>query len=214
MSSINSECHPVHLTLPSYHSSISIQPYYDAAQAIARNGQWHPDIATSHFDVHESELAYFLEGEFPGIADKSEITLEQVGPQTLMIKTKLAKFDVGSEWGLPMPPRCHQAKIGTKYENPETDLTHWVVADQAVPCDPEDQPGRVLVYDDNQEDFQAGIVRDMVSERCVGNLQRSFTFLTPVDFDSLNAKFAHGLLKIKLMKNRRALNESRIFSID
>src|SRR5438874_2687001 len=80
MSSINSECHPVHLTLPSYHSSVSIQPYYDAAQAIARNGQWHPDIATSHFDVHESEIAYFLEGEFPGIADKSAITLEQVGP--------------------------------------------------------------------------------------------------------------------------------------
>src|SRR5947209_5994330 len=122
MSSINSVCHPVHFTLPGSGSSVSVRPYYDGSQVIDHNGHWHPDIATSHFDVHESEIAYFLEGEFPGVADKHAITLKQVGPQTLMIETKLAKIDIKSEWGLPMPPRCHQAKIGTKYENVESDL--------------------------------------------------------------------------------------------
>lgn len=214
MPSISSFCHPVNMLITSSYPSLSRHPYYDAPQHVARNSDRHPDLATPSFDVHETEMAYFLEGEFPGIADKTAITLEQVGPQTLMIETKLANFDLASEWGLRTTPKCHPAKIGTKYEKSETDLTHWVVADEDIHCDPAGQPGRALVYDANQEDLEAEMIRDMVSERCVGHLQRSFTFLTPVDFDGLNAKFAHGLLKIKLMKNRKVPNENRIFSIE
>jgi HSP20 family molecular chaperone IbpA len=213
MPSISSFCHPVHMILTSSQPALSLDPSNDEPQHVARNSHRRPDIATPNFDVHETEIAYFLEGEFPGIADKNAITLEQVGPRTLMIETKLANFDLASEWGLRTTPKSHPAKIGTNYEKSETDLTHWVVADQAVHCEPTGQAGRALVNGANQKDFQGGVVRDMVSERRVRHLQRSFTFLTAVDFDGLEAKFAHGLLKIKLMKSRKVPNEYRMFSI-
>lgn len=50
------------------------------------------------FDVRETQSAYYLEGEFPGIADKDSIKLEWVDGRTLAIDAEVKKLDLIGEW--------------------------------------------------------------------------------------------------------------------
>ncbi|KAF2182565.1 HSP20-like chaperone, partial [Zopfia rhizophila CBS 207.26] len=50
------------------------------------------------FDVRETEWAYFLEGEFPGIKDRDSIRLEWVDYRTLAIETRIPRIDLAEEW--------------------------------------------------------------------------------------------------------------------
>ncbi|KAJ9630753.1 hypothetical protein H2203_001277 [Taxawa tesnikishii (nom. ined.)] len=46
------------------------------------------------FDFRESDEAYFLEGEFPGIAKKEDIQLEWAGERTLVVNATVEKVDL------------------------------------------------------------------------------------------------------------------------
>lgn len=41
------------------------------------------------FDVHETDKAYILEGELPGLSNKSNVSIEFTDPQTLLVRGKL-----------------------------------------------------------------------------------------------------------------------------
>ncbi|KAF2493846.1 hypothetical protein BU16DRAFT_428057, partial [Lophium mytilinum] len=51
------------------------------------------------FDVRETERAYFLEGEFPGIRDQRAIRLEWVDRRTLAIEARLERRKMEIEAG-------------------------------------------------------------------------------------------------------------------
>lgn len=196
------------LDSPLCHKNLS---HSNIDQNVGRSIRRRANIGTPDFDVHESEIAYFLEGEFPGVEDKTEIILKQVTPVTLMVEAKVPNCDLlHFGWEVPMVPPCQSSELASEYEKLETDLTHWAVDTEAAECD----PGRHLVYNGAKKDLETRMARDIVLERRAGYLKRTFTFLTPVDFDSLRSKFTHGVLRIMVLKSRKMAFEHRTFSIE
>lgn len=218
MPSTSNVRHPVHMIIASSPPSLSLDSplyhrdtsYSNIDQNVGRSTRQRPNIGTPDFNVHESEIAYFLEGEFPGVEDKTEIVLKQVSAGTLMVEAKVPKSDLYFDWEVLMVPPCQSSELASECEKLDTDLTHWAVDTEAVQC----EPAHDLVYNGTKKDLETGMARDIVLERRVGHLKRTFTFLTPVDFDSLRSKFTHGLLRIMVLKSREMPVEHRTFFIE
>lgn len=115
------------------------------------------------FDVHETEQAYVLEGEFPGLHDKSSLNIEFTDPQTLLVRGKTERVHHESSGGTESTVTKKDAK-GT--EEKDSKPRYWV------------------------------------SERTVGEFQRSFSFPSYVDVDAVKASLAHGILKIVVPKKQ------------
>lgn len=184
----------------------------------------HSNTATPFFDVHENKTAYFLEGEFPGISDKSAIVIEKVGPRTLAIETELPKLNLHDEWrGEARAGLFKQFEDINQTTTQTEDTTPQEVADGRVK-EPEPTPvtGEEELpteSDKKEREIEAGDtlrtpswiqmddtkfkdegVRTLVLERHLGRLGRSFTFPKAVDFDGLKAKLRDGLLRIMVPK--------------
>ncbi|RPB03835.1 HSP20-like chaperone [Choiromyces venosus 120613-1] len=125
-------------------------------QQLSRRGAFSPS-----FDVHETDQAYVLEGELPGLHDKSNISIEFTDPQTLLVRGRTE--------------RLHQ-------ESPDDDDS--------------------TVAKDTKSEGDEKRPRYWVSERTVGEFQRSFSFPSYVDVDAVKASLAHGILKIVVPKKQ------------
>lgn len=122
------------------------------------------------FDVHETEQAYVLEGEFPGLHDKSSLNIEFTDPQTLLVRGKTE--------------RVHHES---------SDDTESTVAKKDA------KESKSDTEDKKEKDSKP---RYWVSERTVGEFQRSFSFPSYVDVDAVKASLAHGILKIVVPKKQ------------
>lgn len=151
-------------------------------------------VFSPSFDVCESESAFFLEGEFPGVGKKEDITIEKLGPRTLLVESNMARFDLDAEWG-----------------------RHALVPFSAIQ-NANDQEGEVRR--DNPLSELQGVkgntdsLHAMLAERHVGYLQRSFTFPSPVDIDALKARLRCGLLVMMIPKMKDGKNDSKMIRIE
>lgn len=55
------------------------------------------------FDVRETDGAYFLDGEFPGVGHTEDIKMEWTGKRTLSVEAKLSRVDIEKEWDIVLP---------------------------------------------------------------------------------------------------------------
>jgi len=148
------------------------------ANVPGRGGHHHQEedlMFAPNFDVRESANYYFLEGEFPGIANKSDIHIEWVGHQTLVIEAKVVPLDEEAEWAIS---HGVAGDISSKEGS-------GVVAENGGRSRPEER-GKEL--------------QRLLSGRHLGELHRSFTFPHRVDEDTLKARLSSGLLKILVTK--------------
>ncbi|EPS27152.1 30 kDa heat shock protein [Penicillium oxalicum] len=113
------------------------------------------------FDVRESEEAYHLDGELPGIAQK-DINIEFTDPTTLVVKGRTER-EYHSE----------EPKEG--------------VDDEATP-------------DSDTQVTKSGH-RYWVSERSIGEFQRTFTFPGRVDQENVKASLRNGILSMVIPKS-------------
>jgi HSP20 family molecular chaperone IbpA len=97
MATLNCILHPHHVslmrtpfTLPSLFHSFEdrVDPYYEYDSARSHKGLGRP-----RFNVIETESAYLLDGEFPGIGDKTSITVEWLQNQVLIIRGIISPAD-------------------------------------------------------------------------------------------------------------------------
>lgn len=79
-------------------------PHHHSGSGRVGHGGRHRDLLAPDFDVRETPAAYFLEGEFPGVASREDVRLEWVDARTLAIDAKVAKLDISSEWGDSFKP--------------------------------------------------------------------------------------------------------------
>ncbi|KAF7715311.1 Uncharacterized protein PECH_007277 [Penicillium ucsense] len=112
------------------------------------------------FDVRESEDAYHLDGELPGIAQK-DINIEFTDPTTLVVKGRTER----------------------EYHSEE----------------PKERTGEQANTDNNTEVTKSGH-RFWVSERSIGEFQRTFTFPGRVDQDNVKASLKNGILSMVIPK--------------
>jgi|SRR2546423_8838609 len=184
---LNTFLHPSHVTVgahgPGHRPSLrSVIDYLgDPYSASAKEG--HQNFGSDHvyfpnFDVRETADAYYLEGEFPGVRDQDSIFIEHLGSRGLLIEARTKKLDLSQEWGL-------DARLGS-----------GDVVAEAV------EGKESKVGEDQEGGEQKGGLKviDCLSERPVGCIQRSFTFLEPVDYKNLKARLKDGLLRVRVPK--------------
>jgi HSP20 family molecular chaperone IbpA len=97
MATLNCILHPHHVSLMrtpfSLHSMAHsfadrVDPYYEYDHMPSHKGLHRP-----RFNVTEIETAYLIDGEFPGVSDKSKISVEWLQNQVLMVRGFIGPAD-------------------------------------------------------------------------------------------------------------------------
>ncbi len=186
----HSVLHPTHVTLsdqqPSLRSLVhTIQdPYYNSnIQPFVK----HHNVVSPLFDVRETDNAFFLEGEFPGVSGKDEILIEKLGPRTLLVESKRERYDLEKGW--------EEFSVKTEANG---DLESGTANAKLV----KHAHGQERHDDDDANTKEKAAIKNMLTERHVGTLQRSFTFPSAVDIGGLKARLRHGLLVMMVPKVR------------
>lgn len=132
---------------------------------------------TPRFDVRETDDAYHLDGELPGISQEN-INIEFSDRQTLVIKGRAER------------------EVNTTNKSPATPTTP---ADQGSSNsdDAVQVANKEQTVSDNKSDSKH---RYWVSERSVGEFHRTFAFPGHVDQDSVRASLNNGILSVVVPK--------------
>lgn len=128
------------------------------------------------FDIRESNDAYHLDGELPGIP-QNNIDIEFTDPQTLVIKGR-------AEREYQSASADQQAQVETESPTPEegTEVTKVSGEKRVSTAKSSNKP------------------RYWVSERSVGEFQRTFSFPTRVSQDDVKANLKNGILSLVVPK--------------
>lgn len=128
------------------------------------------------FDVRETDDAYHLDGELPGAAQK-DVDIEFTEPQTIVIKGRVERH-------------YHPANTDTTGKQPQVeDETEGAINDIA-------KAGEKQVT----KSVSGEKPRYWVSERSVGEFQRTFSFPSRVDQDRVRANLRDGILSVVVPK--------------
>jgi len=169
------------------------------------------------FDVRETETAYELHGELPGI-DRENINIEFTEPQTIVIHGHVERtYQAGT------PPSGYLeggAKMSDAItEGGEQQQQHHVTPHKVTVEDEASEQakeaagnGTVAKKDGHQNQQQQPKEKYWVSERSVGEFSRTFSFPSRVDQDAVSASLNNGVLNITVPKARK--HEGRRIAIN
>jgi len=135
-----------------------------------------------NFDVHETSSTYVLEGELPGLSDKSAINIEFTDGQTVVVAGKIEHSCFTGPASGTTTPEQHTEEKKFDEEKPESAAAGEVQVKKLVKAD----TGSKV----------------WVSERSVGSFRRVFRFPSPVDTDNVKASLEHGILHMVVPKRR------------
>lgn len=137
------------------------------------------------FDVKESASSYELHGELPGIEQK-DIDIEFVDNNTLVIKGRTEREYKSSndenDKGDEKPDEKPSTAVAKSEKNESSVEKH------------KEQPGH----------------RYWVSERSVGEFQRTFSFPGKVDRDAVKASLKNGILSVVVPKLKKEAESRKI----
>jgi HSP20 family molecular chaperone IbpA len=168
---------------------------------------------TPSFDVKETKDSYVLDGELPGLTDKSNLDLQFVDPQTLVIKGRIERSSnngneaQASEGEVAATPtseipetRSHQPTV--EDETPSTSTT--------APAEKSEQAVTKTLNNQTVSQPLNNGDKFWVQERMVGEFQRSFSFPQNIDQDAVKASLKNGILSIVIPKRNVAEGGRRI----
>ena len=127
---------------------------------------------TPNFDVHETANEYVLEGEVPGLHDKSKTLIEFTDARTLLVRGRIERSTHEVE-KRPASPKSLNPTVEDEEEEKEK-------KEMAIK--------------------KAAAHKCWVAERTVGDFQRSFTFPSSIDVEKVKATLEHGILRIVVPK--------------
>ncbi|KAL7270304.1 hypothetical protein RUND412_006990 [Rhizina undulata] len=163
---------------------------------VPSNGAQHANnssnrVFSPNFDVWETPDSYILDGELPGVKDKSRIEIEFIDSQTLVIHGRIER-----------PTILLQTK---EVERTATPKRLYPVVDDKMDEDVKPPKGSPL----NSSKIQSRKpepqpVKCWVSERAIGEYERRFSFPASVDLDRVTAALEDGLLRIIVPKMQHA----------
>ncbi|KAL7940138.1 HSP20-like chaperone [Trichoderma barbatum] len=152
------------------------------------------------FDVRETDSAFELQGELPGMS-KENVNIEFTDSQTLLVKGKVERTYTS---GTPPTGAIEgNATGGAITEGKEDKSSHKATI--------EDE-GEGEVAKSSEENKPADSAKYWLTERSVGEFSRSFSFPTRVDQDNVSANFKDGILNIAIPK--AAKHEPRRIAIN
>ncbi|PKS11828.1 hypothetical protein jhhlp_001122 [Lomentospora prolificans] len=161
------------------------------------------------FDVRETEDAYELHGELPGM-NKNDVHIEFSDPQTMIIRGRIERtYTSGTPPSLEAPQRggaitesgehnkSHQARV-------EDEDVQSATTSVAAPTTGGEAPKKESAPKDKAKYW--------LSERSIGEFARSFNFPTHVQQDSVSATLRDGILSVLVPKHKKT--ESRRITIN
>lgn len=172
------------------------------------------------FDVRETDEAYELHGELPGV-DKNNVHIEFTEPQTMVIRGKSERvYTAGT------PPAGHlenSAKQGAITEGDDAaKSSHKATVEDEKEAENKQQAEatnststEVTKQAEQKQTEQKQPVdkaKYWISERSVGEFARTFNFPTRVDQDGVSANFKDGILNISVPKAKK--HESRRIAVN
>lgn len=137
------------------------------------------------FDVRETDNAYELHGELPGI-EREKIDISFTDPQTLVIRGRTERnYTAGT-------PPAQQAIITEKG------------GDHAESASPKDkEPSGAEKNNGNNNTSKGSFEKYWVQERSIGEFARTFSFPSRVDQDAVSAKLNNGVLSLTVPKAKK-----------
>ncbi|KAK9776273.1 putative Small heat shock protein [Seiridium cardinale] len=153
--------------------------------AIRRPGS-HQPLSTFHakFDVKETEAAYELHGDLPGVK-KEDLNIEFTDDQTIRVFGRVERHYTDGDGD---SPKVEDAKNTNHTEEERENKSTQVVK----PSDKDKEVGS-----------SAPKARYWVTERSVGEFSRIFSFPTQVDRDAITAKLENGVLTVVVPKAKK-----------
>ncbi|KAL2828651.1 HSP20-like chaperone [Aspergillus cavernicola] len=161
------------------------------------------------FDVYELNNQYYLDGELPGV-DQSNIEIEFTDPQTLVIKGRSERnYNHHQKERQQEQPEPETEADDTRSETSsvkshQPTVEDWdEMSDAATPAASEPTPASTPKEKTVEKTKTAPAkpsYRFWATERSIGEFQRTFTFATRVDQDSVRASLNNGILSLVLPK--------------
>jgi HSP20 family protein len=199
----------------------------------AAKSSYHPARVPSFspkFDVFETSKDYVLEGELPGLQDKKKIDIEFTDPQTLVIRGRIEKHveeakpaaqsieekpqvaedkPATTEEKTPSRPHTPPRPVTVEDSPDDDDFEHLtsqstsseVQKPKEKAVSKENAPAQQPQKPKQQEKPQT---RYWVSERAIGNFQRTFNFPGFIDQEAVTAKLDNGILTIVVPKRQKS----------
>ncbi|KEF54268.1 uncharacterized protein A1O9_09434 [Exophiala aquamarina CBS 119918] len=177
-----------YITTGELESRLKSKSHYD-------NRDYSEHILYPNFTVRETNVAYYLEGEFLGVHNADDIIIEYLGPRQVSIRGNSSDIDLSQEWGYEFEDaNLHQARG----QIAESSLAPQQISAKVDPNpgDHSQQPGEMPNY------TQGATATVLLSERHNGPLKRSFTFPESIDYDKLRARLKDGVLRVRIQKAR------------
>jgi len=142
------------------------------------------------FDVRETEEAYELHGELPGL-NKSDVTIEFSDPQTMVIRGRVERsYTEGT------PPALEGKTSAGAIESGEAKKPHKATV--------EEEGAESSVAATGAAEEPKDKAKYWLSERSVGEFARSFNFPTHVNTQSVTASLNDGILSVIVPKIKKA----------
>jgi HSP20 family protein len=163
-----------------------------------------------NFDVHETEHEYILEGELPGLSDKKNINIEFTDDKTILISGRversIKKYTDESGQVKTIEGGEEQKKIegGQQQQQEQQQAQQAQQAQQEQEKGKQEEKGKQVEKAGEKKAFKP---KFWLSERSVGEFQRSFSFPTRVDIENVKATLENGLLRIVVPKLERKVGK-------
>lgn len=198
--------------------------YQQSGQAgtSGRAGRHHIQTFMPKFDVKETEAAYELHGELPGI-ERENVHLEFTEPQSLTVRGKVERnysegeppaglLEEGNKTGDAIEAAGSESSKGSPKPHPvtvEDDAEEGTVA--KTNNDNKNNGKDQQVQKHNHNHTKKSSVKYWVSERSIGEFSRTFSFPTRVDSDAVSASLNNGILTVTVPKAKK--HESKRISV-
>jgi len=234
MGSLNYFSHPHHVALMDRsHTFQSLRHRSDDPHNRHESGHSHKGLLAPHFDVFGTETAYFLNGEIPGVADKTQISIAWLASETLVVRGWMKPIDNEAEWSagpladstLPVAQEKSSSEepvmIGRPLAGPgDTQQTNGRDTN-GRDTNGHDTNGRDTSGHDTNGGDKASNDNDVkkelkcwLHERTTGEFERSFTFPTEVNSDGVRARLENGILKMMVPKIAETVGDTKWIPID
>ncbi|KAK4135251.1 heat shock protein 30 [Trichocladium antarcticum] len=154
---------------------------------------------TPKFDVRETENAYELHGELPGLA-REDVSIELTGPQTIVIQGRVER-SYSSEPAAADNNNTSEPTAGEGQTSRRSSY-HATVED-----DPEEKrsPASTVAKPAGPQQAQPK-TKYWLRERSVGEFSRAFTFPARVEYDDVTASLNNGVLTVTVPKAKKPVS--------
>ncbi|KFA69470.1 hypothetical protein S40285_04614 [Stachybotrys chlorohalonatus IBT 40285] len=205
-----------------YNTDTSFTPLFrllDEFDKYSRNGNGNGSSssperrsAMSHwqprFDVRETDAAYELHGELPGMA-KDNLTIEFPEPQTLVVRGRTERtYTAGTppaglleenqqqQKSIEERRNSHQATVEDDREEAggKTSTSDWEAVEKHDAAAQNKQ---------QQQQQPVDKARYWLSERSIGEFSRTFNFPTRIEQDGVSANLKDGILSVIVPKAKK-----------